>query len=107
MQLLSWVLACAAILHITNTQSVGGTLSITLTNSIVQSQSDYIFNVVFVYNDPFVIGTFFEITFPSEYVSSPTVSYLCDITTWPFAVSTTPTCQITNRVLTLNGAFPQ
>lgn len=77
MQFWNWMLACAAIIHVTNTQSVGGTLSISLTNSIVQAQSDYIFNVVFVYNDPFVIGTYFEITFPPEYVSSVTASYLC------------------------------
>lgn len=106
MQLLSWLL-CVVVMQMAGSQSVAGTLSITLLNPVVQAQSDYTFNLIFVYNDPFIVGTYFEVTFPAEYASSATVTYSCELTTWPFPVSVAPACQITNRVLTLNGAFPQ
>lgn len=106
MRFLSWLLS-VAVLRLASSQSVAGSLTISLSNPVVQAQSDYTFNLIFVYNDPFIVGTYFEITFPAEYVSSATATYSCELTTWPFPVSVAPVCQITNRVLTLNGAFPQ
>ena len=101
------MLAIAYLLVPTSPQSVGGILFITLSNSVVQSSSDYTFTIDFYYNDPFVIGTIIQINFPLQYISNSTTSYACELTVWPFSVPDPVSCQITNRVLTLTGAFPQ
>lgn len=45
--------------------SIDATLSISLSNAVVQEMSDYTFNLVLVFNDPLVIGSLVQIYFPA------------------------------------------
>lgn len=58
------------IIKYVNLQAIDAALTISLTNSILQSSSDYTFNLLFVYNNPLVLGTIVRINFPNDYVSN-------------------------------------
>ena len=58
------------IIRYINLQAIDAALTISLTNSILQSSSDYTFNLLFVYNNPLVVGTIVRINFPNDYVSN-------------------------------------
>jgi hypothetical protein len=58
------------IIRYVNLQAIDAALTISLTNSILQSSSDYTFNLLFVYNNPLVVGTIVRINFPNDYVSN-------------------------------------
>lgn len=88
-------------------QPINGTMTINLSNYVVQSSSDYTFSLVFYYNDPFVVGSIIKLNFPNSYSSNFTTNYVCSLTNWPFVVATSVTCSITNRILSVIGAFPQ
>ena len=58
------------IIRYVNLQAIDAALTISLTNSILQSSSDYTVNLLFVYNNPLVVGTIVRINFPNDYVSN-------------------------------------
>jgi hypothetical protein len=102
-----YLITILLIINNASSQTINGTMTISLSNYIVQSSSDYTFGLVFFYNNPFVVGSIIKINFPISYVSNSTTNYACSLTNWPFAVSTNITCSITNRILSVIGAFPQ